>query len=137
MKKEKKLSNKRKAFCHEYIKKWNIYKSCIKAGYSHSYAKSLGYKLLDNIGIQRYIKQILSEIEKEVGISKVTQLLKLKKIAYKKANDLLKYKDIMEAMKEINKMLGYYSPEKFDHTTDGEKINQPTQVIFKNARKKK
>lgn len=49
----------------------------------------------------------------------------------------LKMHNPLEAIKEINKMLGYYEPEKIDHSTLGEKLNQETTVTFINARRDK
>ena len=52
-----KLNEKQKAFADYYIESLNAYESAIKAGYSESYAKSQSYKLLENVGIKKYIDE--------------------------------------------------------------------------------
>ncbi len=51
----KKLTPKQKAFADEYIKSGNAYQSAIKAGYAEKYAKAQSSKLLENVGISKYI----------------------------------------------------------------------------------
>lgn len=49
------ITEQQRRFADFYIEEPNIYQAATKAGYSHNYANSLGYKLLGNIGIKRYI----------------------------------------------------------------------------------
>lgn len=183
MKKQKyKLTDKQRAFCHEYIIDWNGSRACIKAGYSKKTARIQASQLLTKLNIQKYISDIQEDMAKEAGMSMLMMLFELKKMALSNIADMhetwikrtdfeqltkeqrsciseistkiktyldkqgnnieeefikIKLHDKTKAIQEINKMLGYYSPEKTDITSGGEKINQPTQVIFKNARKKK
>ena len=151
------LSNKQKAAAHEYIKDWNLTRALISAGYSVSYANAQGYKMLENVGFKEFVKEIQKDMAKEAGISMLSQILELKKVAYSniagifkewtKLEDLnnltteqkgaimeishkkhiigdtnietefvkLKLHDKLRAIQEINKMLGYYEPEKIDH----------------------
>lgn len=63
----KKMSEKRKAFCQYYCGECggNTAKAALKAGYSKSYAYAMAYKLLENVEIQQYIKQLNEEIQNE------------------------------------------------------------------------
>lgn len=63
----KKMSEKRKAFCWYYCGECagNTAKAALKAGYSKSYAYAMAYKLLENVEIQQYIKQLNEEIQNE------------------------------------------------------------------------
>ena len=63
MAKNQRLNPKQKAFADYYIKSGNILDSAVKAGYSETYAKSQGYKLLDNVGIKQYIDERLGSLD--------------------------------------------------------------------------
>lgn len=61
------LSEKEKLFCLNYVHNgMNIYQAAVSAGYAPSYAKSASYKLLEKVGIKKYISQLFSEIEKSM-----------------------------------------------------------------------
>lgn len=51
------LNPKQRAFADEYIITGNAEQSAIKAGYSENYARGQSYKLLANVGIQKYIAE--------------------------------------------------------------------------------
>ena len=58
------LSDKEKLFCANYVHNgMNIYQAAVSAGYSESYAKSSSYKLMENVGIKKFISRLLREIE--------------------------------------------------------------------------
>lgn len=57
MAKVQRLNPKQKAFADYYLTSGNIMEAAVKAGYSENYAKSQGYKLLDNVGIKQYIDE--------------------------------------------------------------------------------
>ena len=63
MAKNQRLNPKQKAFADYYIKSGNILDSAVKAGYSETYAKSQGYKLLDNVGIKQYIDERMGSLD--------------------------------------------------------------------------
>ncbi|WEG74401.1 terminase small subunit [Vagococcus intermedius] len=56
------ISEQQRRFADNYIENPNIYQSAVKAGYSETYANSLGYKLLGIIGIRNYINDRLAVI---------------------------------------------------------------------------
>lgn len=58
-----KLNSKQKAFADYYIESLNAYESAIRAGYSEAYSKSQSYKLLENVGIKRYIDKRMESKE--------------------------------------------------------------------------
>jgi phage terminase small subunit len=80
--KKVKLSDKQKAFCHYYIIDWNATNAAIKAGYSENCARQLASDTLSKPYIQDYISEIQKDIAKEAGISFLSQVLELKKLAY-------------------------------------------------------
>lgn len=61
----KKLSPRQKKFAEEYAKTGNALQSAIKAGYKESTAKTQGRRLLESVGISRYIKALTTSEEKE------------------------------------------------------------------------
>lgn len=60
-----KLSKRHKDFADEYIITSNVYKSAKEAGYSENYSKSQSYKLLENVGIQEYMKEKTKQLQIE------------------------------------------------------------------------
>lgn len=59
------LTLKQKKFADEYIISGNKCEAAILAGYSEKYAKAQSHKLLENVGIKKYIDERLAEIESE------------------------------------------------------------------------
>ena len=58
-----KLNTRQRAFCEFYVASGNATESAIKAGYSEKTARSIGQRLLTNVDIQEYIKEINKKIE--------------------------------------------------------------------------
>lgn len=163
----KKLTDKERIFCHEYIIDWNGARSARKAGYSEKTCVEIAYENLRKPHIKQYIDFIKDDIEKEAGITKLRQLNELAKIAYSSIahlhNTWIELKDFesltdeqkeaiesidtkteekqvynfdtetkemvdvkyvkiklyskLNALDQINKMLGYNAPEKHVGTT--------------------
>lgn len=68
------LTLKQKKFADEYIISANKCEAAILAGYSEKYAKSQSHKLLENVGIKKYIDERLAEIDSE-KIANQTEIL--------------------------------------------------------------
>jgi len=64
------MTDKQKAFCKYYIYDWHVTNAAIKAGYSEKTAYSIGSENLKKPEIQAYIKDLQSEGEKLVNLSK-------------------------------------------------------------------
>lgn len=60
-----KLNKKQKKFADLWIKTHNAYQSALKAGYSKNYAKNATKYLLENHGIQEYIRKRTEKVEKK------------------------------------------------------------------------
>ncbi len=52
------LTPKQKQFCEEYIIDLNATQAAIRAGYSEKTARSIGNRLLTNVDIQNYIREL-------------------------------------------------------------------------------
>lgn len=59
--KVKKLTNKEKVFCLEYVTHWNGTKAAIDAGYSKNSAKEIAYENLTKPHIQAEIQRVLDQ----------------------------------------------------------------------------
>lgn len=57
------LNTRQKAFCEYYVACGNATESAKKAGYSERTARSIGQRLLTNVDIQNYIKQLNIKLE--------------------------------------------------------------------------
>ena len=79
---EKKLTEKQKIFCHEYIIDWNGTRSAKVAGYKESSAYQIASENLTKLEIKQYINYIKDDIEKEAGITKLRNVKELQKLAF-------------------------------------------------------
>lgn len=57
------LNARQKAFCEFYVVSGNATDAAIKAGYSESYAKDRIHTLIKNVGISRYIDELMQKLE--------------------------------------------------------------------------
>lgn len=123
MEEEKKLTNKQRIFCEEYIMDWNATRAAKVAGYSEKTAQQMGYENLTKPLIQEYIEEIQKDLKKLAGISPLGLLAELKSIAEDSDYDDIQARDKMKAIEIINKMLGFNAPEKTEsknaHTHKG------------------
>ena len=100
-----KLNVRQKAFCEFYVASGNATESAIKAGYSNNYANAQTYKLLEKVGIKKYIKELQEKAKTSrimTAIERREFLTELIKNGNEKAADRLKALDI------LNKMDGEY-----------------------------
>lgn len=59
------MNERQKRFCELYIGECvgNVVQSALKAGYSNSYANHMAYKLLENVEVKNYIKDLSKDGE--------------------------------------------------------------------------
>jgi phage terminase small subunit len=120
------LTEKQKAFCRYYVFNWNGTQAAIKAGYSEKTAYSIASENLRKPEIQSYIKELCSDDEKYMGISKRLILAEHLKIALSSMSNL---HDTWITRKE------------FEGLSDEQKsciqeISTKTQIVFDNVQKK-
>jgi phage terminase small subunit len=129
---DNKLTDKQKRFCEEYVKDWNATRAAIAAGYSEKTAAVTGYENLKKPYIADYIEEIQSDLKKLTGDSFTSQVEKLKEFMQ---DDEISRREWLDAFKELNKMYGFYAPEKkqHDHTSDNKKITGFNIVISDQA----
>lgn len=59
------MNERQKRFCQYYVGECvgNVVQSALKAGYSNSYANHMAYKLLENVEVKNYIKELSKDGE--------------------------------------------------------------------------
>lgn len=86
--------------------------------------------------VKASIQEIDTKIIKKPAMEFNPETQELEQVVYDVEHIKIKLFNKLDAIKEINKMLGYYEPENIDIKSGGEKLNQETTVTFINARKK-
>lgn len=125
---DKQITDKEKRFCLEYIaNNFNACDAAKKAGYSEEYYLKNSYKLPKKLRIKEFIAERIAETEKKLEITFEWKLLKLKNII----EDFHKVepKTAINAISELNKMQGHYSPEKRDPNPIKLQIDADISVI--------
>lgn len=120
----KELNEKQKKFCEEYVFDWNATRAYQVAYPDAAYdsANRSGSRLLINVDIQAYIEEIQKDFAKLAGISKLSVLKELQKIAEEDDTEKVATRDKIKALEVQNKMLGFNEPEKKDITSGGDGI---------------
>ena len=80
------MTDKQARFCEEYMVDLNATQAAIRAGYSPASAKTVGPRLLENVGVQKLIAQLQAEQSRRTGDRVVRELAK---IAFVNAADLI------------------------------------------------
>ena len=100
-----KLNARQKSFCEFYVASGNATESAIKAGYSEKTARSIGQRLLTNVDIKKYIKE-LQEKAKTSRIMTAVERREFLTEVIKNGNE--KVQDRLKALDILNKMDGEY-----------------------------
>ena len=83
------MTDKQARFCEEYMVDLNATQAAIRAGYSPASAKTVGPRLLENVGVQKLIAQLQAEQSRRTGVSTDRVVRELAKIAFVNAADLI------------------------------------------------
>ena len=78
----KKLTEKEKIFCREYVYDWNATRAAKVAGYSEKTANVIGCENLTKPYIQAEVERVQKDLEKTSGISRQKVLDEYMKIAF-------------------------------------------------------
>lgn len=127
------LTKKQRLFCEEYVGNYyNAYQAAISAGYAESTAKKASYRW---VGKNRkesefpemydYVQNLIADWERRSGLSPIRTARVL--IDILEAEDSSN-SDKIRAAAELNKMMGAHAPEKYDHTTKGEPLQQKQEM---------
>jgi len=102
------LTAKQKRFCEEYVVDRNTYAAMTRAGYSENYAKAQGYKMLENVGIKKYIETLQSDQVERLEISSDELTSFFRTVMNDKE---AKESDRIKAAENLAKRIGYYEQD--------------------------
>lgn len=99
------MTHRQELFIQEYIKTGNATNSAIKAGYSKRTARSIGQRLLTNVGIKKKI----NELSQKIACNNIMTAKERQEYLTKLINaDDVKISDKLRAVDILNKMTGEY-----------------------------
>ena len=101
-----KLNARQRKFAEYYAQSGNTVWSAIMAGYSENYANANACKLLENVRVAEYIKQLSDKLKDERIMTAKDRQVLLSDIA---RNDENEPKDRIKAVDTLNKMTGEYT----------------------------
>lgn len=103
---KEKLNERQKKFAEYYAQSGNTVQSAIKAGYSDNYANANACKLLENVRVAEYIKELSEKFQDERILNAKERQAMLSDIAKDKENTPT---DRIRAIDTLNKMTGEYT----------------------------
>jgi len=101
-----KLNARQRKFAEYYAQSGNTVWSAIMAGYSENYANANACKLLENVRVAEYIKQLSDKLKDERIMTAKDRQVLLSDIA---RNDENEPNDRIKAVDTLNKMTGEYT----------------------------
>lgn len=114
------MTARQKKFAEYYAQCGNTVQSAIKAGYSEKYANKLAHKLLENIGVAEYIKQLSEKAQYERIMTAKERQAMLSDIAKDIKN--VAPADRIRAVDTLNKMTGEYTTKITAEVKTSEKL---------------
>lgn len=93
-------------FAQNYVKCGNIVQSAIEAGYSEAYAKANVCKLLENVSVAAYIRELSEKAQTDRIMTARERQALLSDLAKDDENDTA---DRIRAIDTLNKMTGEYT----------------------------
>lgn len=85
----KKLTDKQRKFCTEYLFDLNATQAAIRAGYSKKTAKEQGHRLLTNVHIQQYVSEQQRKLQISTGITTEMVVRELASIGFSRIDDFV------------------------------------------------
>lgn len=101
-----KLNARQKKFAEYYVQSGNTVQSAIKAGYSENYANANACRLLENVRVAEYIRQLAEKAKDERILTAKDRQVMLSDIARDDGNEP---SDRIKAVDTLNKMTGEYT----------------------------
>lgn len=115
-----KLNARQRKFAECYAQSGNTVQSAIQAGYSENYANANACKLLENVRVAEYIKQLSDRLKDERIMSAKDRQVALSDIA---RNDGQDTSDRIRAIDTLNKMTGEYTVKVDAKVEQSEKLS--------------
>lgn len=125
------LTDKQKLFCKEYLVDLNGKQAAIRAGYSVKTANEQASRLLTNVNVQVYLKEMVNGKMKDVDDLSQKIINELNKIAFADIKDFMKFdKDGVE-FKNSEDVDGTILNEVSSQTIESDKGNLRTNLKIK------
>lgn len=115
-----KLNARQRKFAEYYAQSGNTVQSAIQAGYSENYANANACKLLENVRVAEYIKQLSDRLKDERIMSAKDRQVALSDIARSAEQDT---SDRIRAIDTLNKMTGEYTVKVDAKVEQSEKLS--------------
>lgn len=115
-----KLNARQRKFAEYYAQSGNTVQSAIQAGYSENYANANACKLLENVRVAEYIKQLSGRLKDERIMSAKDRQVALSDIARSAEQDT---SDRIRAIDTLNKMTGEYTVKVDAKVEQSEKLS--------------
>ncbi len=84
------MNAKQKMFCREYLIDLNASQAAIRAGYSAKNADVTGSRLLVNVGIAKFIQQLMTQRAEKVGVTAQSVIQEIAKMAFANMADYIR-----------------------------------------------
>ena len=92
------ITEKQKRFADEYLIDLNATQAAIRAGYSKKTAEQIGYKLVQNSSVSKYIQERQKKLQEKTGITQERVLEELAKIGFASITDYLEYRTVQRVI---------------------------------------
>ena len=120
---KKKLTDKQRTFCEEYMIDLNATQACIRAGYSEKTAMEQGYQLLQNTSVSTFIQNLKSKRSEKTEITAEEVLKELYNWAYGDFTELMEmsFEDIKKLPKDVRRLITGFDKSTTTFGEDGKK----------------
>lgn len=96
------LNEKQIRFCKEYLIDANATQAAIRAGYSASTAKQIGSRLLTNVDVKNYIKELQEKADNKLEITRERVLAEYSKIGFSDIRKIFNKNGTLKAIHELD-----------------------------------
>lgn len=117
------LNNKQRNFINEYMKDMNATEAAKRAGYSDKTARQQGSRLLSNADIQKELKRRQSKSTSDVEKTRADMIENLQTVIEMYLTAGKNTPHALKAIDMLNKMKGWYEPDKAEIVHKGLTIN--------------
>lgn len=118
----KKLTEKQKRFCEEYLIDLNATQAAIRAGYSSKTASRIAIELLNKTHVSKYLTELMRKRSESTKITSEQVVKELEKIAFSDAE--ITGKEKMKALELLGKHLGMFQNQTSDENKVLEKLDE-------------
>jgi phage terminase small subunit len=97
------LNDKQKRFCEEYVVDLNAKQAAIRSGYSTNTAENQASRLLTNVKVQEFVKELQQALSEKTGITAERILQELADIGFHNIKDFINGGNSVLELKRLDK----------------------------------